>query len=259
MKNSPCLGSRLLKLLPPGILVWLFLWTGVSGPGLWAIENPIVPVAVFSMEELGGLPRGWDELVFSGIPEHTRYRVVSQDNRQVLKAESRGSASGLIRHIRIDPRTHPVVHWRWRVDNIYAKGDLTQKKGDDYPARIYINFAFDKENASFFDRFAYGLVKQKYGEDAPFTSINYIWASKAPKGKIAPNPYTSQTMMIPVASGRENLGQWVEEKRNVFRDYQAAFGREPTMINSIAVMTDSDNTKESATAFYGEIWFSSEE
>jgi len=36
-------------------------------------------------------------------------------------------------------------------------------------------------------------------------------------------------------------------------DYKQAFGKEPPMISGIAIMTDTDNTGESATAYYGDI------
>ena len=37
--------------------------------------------------------------------------------------------------------------------------------------------------------------------------------------------------------------------------YKQAFGEDPPMIKGIAIMTDTDNTKERAIAYYGDIWF----
>jgi len=51
------------------------------------------------------------------------------------------------------------------------------------------------------------------------------------------------------------LNQWGNEERNVYEDYKKAFGEEPPMISGIAIMTDTDNTGESATAYYGDIVF----
>jgi hypothetical protein len=61
--------------------------------------------------------------------------------------------------------------------------------------------------------------------------------------------------MIVVRSGAADLGQWVEEERNVYEDYKKAFEEEPPMVNGVAIMTDTDNTKEAATAYYGDIQF----
>jgi hypothetical protein len=59
--------------------------------------------------------------------------------------------------------------------------------------------------------------------------------------------------MFVVESGDANVGKWREYERNLYEDYKRAFGEEPPMISGIAIMTDTDNTGESATAYYGEI------
>ncbi len=61
--------------------------------------------------------------------------------------------------------------------------------------------------------------------------------------------------MIVVESGSAKLNTWVAETRNVYEDYKRAFGEEPPMISGVAIMTDTDNTGESAEAFYGDIVF----
>jgi len=58
-----------------------------------------------------------------------------------------------------------------------------------------------------------------------------------------------------VESGRVLINQWVNEERNVYEDYRKAFGEEPPMVSGVAIMTDTDNTGESAIAYYGDIVF----
>ncbi len=53
-------------------------------------------------------------------------------------------------------------------------------------------------------------------------------------------------------------GQTVVRANSRNADYKKAFGREPTRISGVAIMTDSDNTGESARAWYGDIVFSRE-
>ncbi len=203
------------------------------------------------------LPEGWEPLTFGKIESHTRYSLVTENNITVIQAVSDASASGLIRKIRINPEDYPIIQWRWKISNIYRKGDVKQKSGDDYPARIYITFEYDPEKLGFIERVKFNAVKLFYGEYPPIGAINYIWANKAPIGSIVPNPFTDRAKMIVVESGEMALNRWVIEKRNIFDDYVAAFGENPPMISGIAIMTDSDNTKESATAFYGDIFFKS--
>jgi hypothetical protein len=61
--------------------------------------------------------------------------------------------------------------------------------------------------------------------------------------------------MIVVQSGAQRIGAWVEEERNVYQDYKVAFGEEPPLINGVAIMSDTDNTRERAVAYYGDIVF----
>jgi hypothetical protein len=45
----------------------------------------------------------------------------------------------------------------------------------------------------------------------------------------------------------------VIEERNLYADYKRLFAVEPPRIAGIALMTDTDNTGESAVAYYGDI------
>ena len=201
------------------------------------------------------LPAGWRPLFFSGIERHTVYTLVEDGGSVVVKAESAQSASGLLRAIDIDPARYPVIRWRWKVGNILQKGDPRRKDGDDYPARVYITFAFDPGRAGYLERLAQQAARLVYGADTPYRAISYIWGSNTAAGTMIENPYTDRTMMFVVRSGAGKLRQWVTERRNVYEDYQRAFGEEPTAITGIAIMTDTDNTRESATAWYGDIVF----
>jgi hypothetical protein len=185
----------------------------------------------------------------------TRYSLVKDGETVVVKAVSEASASGLIREMKIDPKEFPLLQWRWKVGNILKKGDVKTKEGDDYPARIYITFEYDPQKLNFLERTKYNAYRILYGRYPPLRAINYIWESTAPRGTAVPNPYTNRVMMIVVESGPEKVNQWVVEERNVFEDYRKAFDEEPPPISGVALMTDTDNTGETATAYYGDIYF----
>ncbi len=238
---------------------WVSLGTVVTlsvSVSLLAQTPQTIPVGVFSSEPADKpLPEDWKPLTFKKIEKHTLYTLVSDEGTTVVRAVANASASGLIREIRIDPREYPMVHWRWKVDNLLQKGDVHRKEGDDYPARIYIAFKYDASKLGFFERAKFETAKLFYGKYPPLGAINYIWESKAPKGTIVPNPFTDRVKMIVVESGPDKLAEWVTEERNVHEDYRQAFGEEPPMISGVAIMTDTDNTGESATAYYGDIVF----
>ena len=73
------------------------------------------------------------------------------------------------------------------------------------------------------------------------------------------SPYAESSMMVAVESGAANAGQWVKEERNILKNYKKAFGGGYVpMISGVTIMTDYDNTDESATAWYGDIIFLAE-
>lgn len=184
----------------------------------------------------GGLSPGWKEKVFE---KRTRYEVVEEGSARFIKATSRASASALYYEINFDPKDYPILTWRWKVDRILTKGDASSKAGDDYAARVYVVFP--------------SLLFWRT------RAVNYIWANKLPRAEVVPNAFTSNAMLIAVRSGPGDVGKWVEEKRHIVEDYRRCFGQDPPGAGAVAIMTDTDNTGEEATAWYGPIRLLSDE
>ncbi|NNL43356.1 MAG: DUF3047 domain-containing protein [Desulfobacterales bacterium] len=223
---------------------------------LLAKTGDILEIGKFSAAKVGGdFPPGWEPLVFKKIKQHTKYELVNDGGEVVIKAESKSSSSGLIKKIRINPEKYPVVSWRWKVTNIYAKSDIAKKEGDDYPARLYITFEYDPAKLPFSQRVKFNVAKILYGEYPPLGAINYIWEGKETEGTMVPNSYTNRVMMIVVESGQTKLNTWVQEERNILEDFKKAFGESPPVISGVAIMTDTDDTNESAITYYGDIIF----
>ena len=198
----------------------LMLVTAVSA------DSGMIRVGSFAESGLAG----WSEKSFKG---KTLYRIVEDAGLNVLQASSEGTASGLVFKVAYHPQDYPYLSWRWKVANIIAKGDSRTKAGDDYAARVYVVFPH-----WFFPK---------------TRTLNYIWANRLPKEAVQANAYLNNAMMIAVESGPEHLGEWQAVRRNVVEDYRRAFGEDPPDIGAIAIMTDTDNTGESATAWYGDI------
>ncbi|RLJ19772.1 hypothetical protein DJ030_08395 [bacterium endosymbiont of Escarpia laminata] len=179
---------------------------------------------------------GWERHDFKG---HTSYQLIEEDGKQVIKAVSVGSASGLVKRISINLDKTPYLNWRWRVAGVLDRPDERSRQGDDYPARVYV-------------------VKE--GGWAPWRtrSITYVWSSSQAEGSVWPSAYTDQSMMVAVHSGASDVLLWKSERRNLKEDFKQLFGQDVHQIDLIALMTDTDNTGEKATAWYGDIYFSSE-
>ena len=240
------------------VIAVLLLWAVIDHPALDGAGTPPerIEIARFSEAEAGTpLPEDWKPQIFKKIPRRTDYHLVKDNHRTVIRADSRNAASGLVRTVTIDPARTPVLQWRWKISRILEKGDVTSKNGDDYPARIYVTFAYDPDGTGFLEKAKYEAARLFYGMYPPAGALAYIWANKAPRDSISPSPYTDRVKMIAVQSGKAKAGTWITESRNIIDDYRAAFGHPPPMISGIAIMTDTDNTGESATAWYGDMVF----
>ncbi len=178
-----------------------------------------------------GLSPKWEERPLEG---KTVYQVTWEDAEYCIKATSRASASALYYRIEYDTREYPILKWRWKVSRVLSKGDALKRDGDDYAARVFVVFP---SSVSWKGRV-----------------LVYVWASKLPKGKAVTNSHNSNFMIVAVESGSGGVGEWKEEQRNVYEDYRRYFGGEPPKAGAIAIMTDTDNTAEEATAWYGPIW-----
>ncbi len=176
---------------------------------------------------------GWRDETFRGKGK-TSYRPVTESGRTVLKAQSRGAASGLLKKVDLDPKKYQVIRWSWKVEQTLKREDVTKKSGDDFAARVYVVFP--------------GTLFWKT------RAINYVWAARLPRDSTVPSPYTGNARIIAVESGEERVGKWVREERNIYEDYKMLFGEEPPRIGAVAIMTDTDDTGDEATAWYGDIF-----
>ena len=192
-------------------------------------------ISVLGNFESGDL-NGWKEQRFKG---RTQYTLVKIDGRQALMAKSSAAASGLYKAVEIDLEKTPYLNWSWRVENTLRGLDESTKSGDDYPARVYVIF----QNMDIFLR---------------SRSLTYVWSSTQPINSSWRSAYTSNSVMVAIQSGTKSLGRWVVQKRNIRSDYQRLFGQETRFADGIAVMTDTDNSGQSATAYYGNIFLTSE-
>ena len=205
---------------------------------------------VFLREEFQDLTQ-WRPLTFAKIKEHSEYTIENQGRESVLRAESRASASAIVYRKPFNVYDYPKLSWKWKVMNVYEKGNVRTKEGDDYPLRIYVLFEYDPDKASFYDAMKYGVAKSFYGEYPPHSALNYIWANRDDETGIITNTYTSNAKMIVLQKGKKNLGRWIVEERNILDDYRKAFGTDPPATATLGIMNDSDNTKESSVSYVG--------
>ncbi len=216
-------------------LLWFFfLFTSVSV----ADNHPQVSASPASLQIANftaGELTAWKPLEFSG---QTEYQIVTKDGVLLLEAVSRGSASGLIKKIRVDLLEYPFLNWSWQLGRPLDLFEEQRKSGDDFAARIYVIVA-----AGIFP----------WNKKA----VNYVWSGATPKDQVWPSPYAGKnSMMVAVRSGQDPAGKTYIEKRNIYADLKQLFGKEIRYIDAVALMTDSDDSRGEALAYYGNIYFS---
>jgi len=211
-------------------------------------------LAVFSTLRPGDpVPPEWGSWTMSRLKGLSRYQLVEDGGATVLKGSARASASGLLHYVDLDIRERPVLSWRWKVADLAPSDDSP----DDSPVRILVNFAGDYSKIPFGDRLFYDQFRFFTGQRLPYAGVMYVWGSRTPNGGEVRNKYTSRIKMIAVESGRENLGRWLEESRDVAEDYRRLFGEEPGKVVSVGIMTETDATDRALEAYYGDIAFRS--
>jgi hypothetical protein len=198
-------------------------------------------------------PAGWEPLTFPRVARHTRYTVVLEGERWVLRAESDAAASGLYRPLDLDPKVYRVLSWRWKVEGMLAKSDPRRKEGDDYIARVYVAFRYDPATASRWERSRFGAYRLLHGRYPPGLALSYVWESRLPVGTVLDNAYTGRAKIVVARSGAGEAGRWVTETRDIYEDYRRIAGGEPPRIVGVALMTDTDDTGERAVAYYDAI------
>jgi hypothetical protein len=200
---------------------------------LHAKKQSIISVGQFSQGKIDK----WEPEKFIN---ETLYSLVKLDGQSVLKAVSQNSASGLIKKIRIDLEKYPFLNWQWRIENkLSGEFDEKQKQGDDYAARIY---AVASGGIAFWNTRA----------------VNYVWAKNSPKDATWPNAFAkNNAVMKALRSSEAMVSVWHNEKRNIRSDFKTLFGKDMKFIDAVVIMTDTDNTKNYALSYYGDIYFSS--
>ncbi len=234
----------------------LLILAGCATPPSPPLTVPDPVVGKFSSVGPGEmLPSGWQVWQLSAAKKPTRYRLVADGGRTVVKASAQGSASGLSYRLRVDLNRHPLLHWRWKVPSLIAAADNTLRHAEDSPVRLIVTFDGDRTRLPFEERLFAQQFKLFTGKELPYATLMYIWENRMPRGSVIPNAHTARVKMIVAESGPAHVGQWRAQTRNVLEDYRRAFGEAPPPVRSIAIMTDTDNTGASVDAFYGDIAF----
>jgi hypothetical protein len=208
----------------------------------------------FSAGKPGGPPPAeWKHLQLASFKNNTEYSLVAEDGGVVLRAIAHNSASFLATPADFDPHDFPMLSWRWKVAQGIPTANTAEQSKEDAPVRVMVAFDGDVSKLPVKDRFAANAAKSISGQALPYATLMYVWGGKVAVDSITPSSRSSRIKMLAVAADDQGLGHWQSYARNLVADFKRAFGEEPGKVNSIQIMTDTDNTGADAQAYYGDI------
>lgn len=143
-------------------------------------------------------PAGWKHLWFLG--EGDIFRPAEKG----IEVHTQEDVGILQKPVAFDLAPDTTLFWSWKVDKLPS-----EVAEDTFPTHDYLSIAVEFEN---------GL------------DLTYYWSAELPEGThfACPLPTwkTRETHMV-IRSGSSRLGEWLDEKRNIFDDYKKAIGPEP--------------------------------
>ncbi len=229
------------RLLAPCVFCVLALLTEAT-----AKPQEELRVGIFSESEPGEIPSGWETLRFPSVREETVYSLFREGERVVLKADSRTSASALLKKVTLDTGRYPYLTWSWKAAADCFSGSWRHPDTDDFPLRLFVLF----ESGGFFSFFR--TLGSTFSGDA----ILYLAGAPSPAETERSTHLSGRIKVLPLSRTQGSIPEWDQITRNVRDDYVTLFGKEPRNVKAVAFMTDTDNSQTECVSYFGDISFS---
>tara|TARA_B100001123_G_scaffold186644_1_gene213493 strand:+ start:321 stop:965 length:645 start_codon:yes stop_codon:yes gene_type:complete len=169
----------------------------------------------------------------------TSWSLGFNENGNYIRAEAEGTGSGLGKEIQIDLNKTPFINITWKIEKDLSGIVENSKRGHDYAARVFV-------------------VKKTGSTALSNRAVNYVFSSNNPINEYWASPYTKKSIDYVLATTKKNLNEWVTVKANVKEHFKILHNLDVDLINGVAIMTDTDNSKLKAISYYQNIFFSSE-
>ena len=207
-------------------LVIIFLSIGIStADGISVFE--------FTESELSKL----EVRKVRGADNNTNYSVGSNERGNFLKAVADNAASGLGKEVKINLNETPFINITWKVEKDLSGIKENSKKGHDFAARVFV-------------------IKKTGATPLSNRAINYVFSSNNEIGFNSPSPYTKKSIDNVLSTTKNNLNKWVTVKANVKEDFKKFHNLDVNELDGLAIMSDTDNSKMRAIAYFQNIYFS---
>ena len=251
-KSSMTISSLLTK----GFAAALLLCLG-SGCMTVDLQRPPVAQAVADVTWISALQAKdhsatWQHRAFPG-KKQTDYHATLHEGRHAVRSDSSAAASMLRETLRVEAADLGKVSFSWQVPALIATADLMQPDASDSPVRLVLAFEGDRSKFSAKNAMLSELALALTGEPLPYATLMYVWGTDHAPGNVIVSKRTDRIRKLVLESGPQRLGRWLDYERDIKADFETAFGEAPGALVGIGIMTDTDNTRGQALAWYGPI------
>lgn len=203
-----------------GFAVLVVRWRADPAQGLSELAQRPGPAARLAEEELQRLrnpvviPEGWKYLPSLG--DAGVFSRVDIPGAAVIRCECNNDAMILQKSLEAPFTADTRVRWSWKVESLPSV-----RAEDSLTTHDYLSLAVEFDN----------------GQD-----LTYLWSAALEPERSFRCPIASwrqRETHIVIRSGQEGLGRWINEERNVWRDYQNAIGSPPARIVGVWLIAAS--------------------
>mgnify|MGYP001814233822 CR=1 FL=1 len=202
-----------------GVGILVIKWRGSALDGLKAwhalVDDETVAGEIERLQQPATTPAGWDYLWHLGPAEIYRSGH-TDDSRPCISCHTHSDVGILQRDVDLPLTRDTTISWRWCVEQLPST-----IREDSLPSHDYLSIAIEFDD----------------GRD-----ITYYWSAELPveAGYDCPLPnWAGIEYHVVVRSGREGLGTWQQEQRNLFEDYRRYMGAPPARVTRIWLIANS--------------------
>jgi hypothetical protein len=203
-----------------GFTVLVIRWRADAAHGLRELAQRTGPAARFAEDELQRLrnpvvvPEGWRYLPSLG--DAGVFSRVDTPGAAVIRCQCDNDAMILQRSLEAPFTPDTRLRWSWKVESLPSA-----RAEDSLATHDYLSLAVEFDN----------------GQD-----LTYLWSAALEPERSFRCPVASwrqRETHIAIRSGHEGLGRWIDEERDLWRDYQNAIGSPPARIVGVWLIAAS--------------------
>lgn len=186
------------------------------------IDN-FTPAASGEDYRIAAFPDDWK---YRGSSAKKTYGVLKEKDNYFLRAASYENGSQILKKFKADLSMFPILSWKWRINKFPGEHKNQKSTRSDNGASVYAIFG--------------GFLNRK--------ALKYTWSNYNKKDSYIDKK--SRMKVFVLRDKTDGKGKWIEENVNLAKDFEKAFGKKPSKLSAIAILTDSDQTRTYAEADY---------